>query len=79
MVADPQPVEGVVRPAAGLDRLAGRAPRVADFTRETLQGPLDPVAIFVGELLELAERRTRELDLVGRQSMSSSPTVRPLA
>ena len=79
VVADAQPVEGIVGAMDRLDGLAGDAPGLDDVTREPLERSPDAVAVSVTELLELASRRPRELDPVGGQSRSSSPTVRRLA
>ena len=79
VVADAQPVEGVVGPADGLDGLARDTSGAGDVMRKSLEGASDAITISVTELLELPGRRLREPDVVGGQSMSSRPTVRPLA
>ena len=79
IVADAQPVEGVVGPANRLDGLAGDASGPSDVSRKPLKGSTDTIAISAIELLELPHRRLREPDLVGGQSISSRPTVRRLA
>lgn len=79
VVADAQPVEGVVDAVDGLDGLACDTPGTGDVTRESPECSADALAVSIAELLELAGRRPRELDLVGGQSSSSSLTVRPFA
>ena len=58
VVADAQSVEGIVGATDGLDRLPGDAALTRDVMCESLEGPADAVAVGVGELLELADRRT---------------------
>ena len=79
VVADAQPMEDVVSATDGLHGLAWDASGLADITREALESGADAITVGVTELLELPSRRPREPDLVGGQSRSSSPTVRPLA
>lgn len=79
VVADTQPIEGVVGAADGLDRLAGEAFRAGHVTRKALECAADAITVCITELLESSKRRPREPDLVGSQSMSSSLTVRPFA
>ncbi len=79
VVADAQPVEGIVSAMDGLHGLAGDASGTDDVMRESLERSADAIAVSVTKLLELPDRRPRELDLVGGQSRSSSLTVRCLA
>ena len=79
VVADAQPVEGIVGATDGLDGLAGDTSGLDDVTRESLECSADTTTVSVTELPELPDRRPREPDLVGGQSRSSSPTVRRLA
>jgi len=79
IVADAQPVEGVVSPADRFDGLAGDASGPGDVSREPLKGSTDTIAISATELPELPHRRLREPDLVGSQSISSRLTVRRFA
>ena len=58
VVADTQPVEGVVGATDGLDRPPRDSARAGHVLRESLECPADAIAVGVTDLLELPGRGT---------------------
>lgn len=72
VVAHPEPMERVACATNGFDSLA------ADTTLLVQSAP-EPVAGLERQLPECSGRRRREPDLIGGQTRSLRPTVRPFA
>lgn len=79
VVADPQPVEGIVHAANRLYGLPFDASDLRRVTRKLLERPSDPSANLGVELPERLLRRGAELDAIRVQVRSDRVTVRPSA
>ena len=77
--AHPEAVERIARPLDRLNGLPADPPLPHRLDRQLLQRTADPFPESSRELLESADRRRRELDLVRRQSSSFRLVVRLLA
>lgn len=79
IVAHPETVERVACATNGLHSLAADATLLRCLTRQLVQSAPEPVAGLEWQLPECSGRRRREPDLIGGQTRSLRPTVRPFA
>lgn len=79
VIAHPEPVERVTCAADGLDRLAADATLLPCIARQPVKSATEPVAGLERQLSECSGRRRCKPDLIGGQTRSLRPTVRPFA